>query len=459
MTMMRFQWTFFLWLLLCLILFPVAPAWSQIRATGAQPVNQEYYNAIPTAAPLIASNNNAVDLTRYMPPPGNQGSLGSCVGWAVAYAMRTFVEGVKKAPSWPTNTASGQFSPSFLYNEVKGRTEGFCDRKGMRVTDALQFTSTVGAISLSSFPYNEADCVVRPSANLLSAAGAYKINAFSSLGPQGNVPLAKIIESLDAGRPVILVIGVDNNFSNYQGGILAAYNGPTLGYHAIIAVGYDRNNGTLKLFNSWGNWGEGGTVRVSFEAAQRMILEGYVILDVSTNQPPAPSPAPPPIPSPTPQPIPPQPNPPPSPRTLTKEIYQDWFNAIDANDVAAVRKGLEQGLRPDVEIAKETGLLLAIDSGNLQLVNLLLAYKPNLNSYVYRIGNYLRLAASLENNPVAITNALIQNGINPNVLDNKGYSMLCFLSATDEIYPGSRQIYSIIKAAGGKCLVPELKFG
>ena len=32
----------------------------------------------------------AVDLSRYMPPVGDQGQQGSCVGWATAYAARAY---------------------------------------------------------------------------------------------------------------------------------------------------------------------------------------------------------------------------------------------------------------------------------------------------------------------------------------------------------------------------------
>lgn len=446
------------------------PATAQVYPTGADLTDPAYYNVIPVAAPLIPQSRRSVDLTRFMPPPGNQGQLGSCVGWAVAYASRSFVAGIKGGAGWSLRGPSGQFSAGFLYNEVKARTAGFCDRKGIPIASALQFSASVGAVTLADFPYNAADCALRASSVLLSRADAYKIKDFASLGTSGGVPLDKVIESLDAGRPVILAIGVDNAFMYYRSGILSVYSGPSVGYHAIVAVGYDRDAGTLKLMNSWGpGWGEAGTVRISFEAAQRMIVEAYVILDASALdqiQPaPAPVPVPVPVPVPTPGPAPvpvppppPGPNPGPVPINHLQDRYYTWFDAVHDGDTAAVRKELELGLRPDVEVRHDTALYIAIEDGNLALVKLMLRYRPRLNSYVYRLGNYLVLASLAEHNNVAITQALIDGGIDPNILDSKGYSQLCTVSATDEIYPGSRQIYQILNAAGGRCIAPEVKF-
>lgn len=448
------------------------PAAAQVYPTGAQLTDPAYYNVIPVAAPLIPQSRRSVDLTRFMPPPGNQGQLGSCVGWAVAYASRSFVAGIKGGAGWSLRGPSGQFSAGFLYNEVKARTAGFCDRKGIPIASALQFTASVGAVTLADFPYNAADCALRASSTLLSRADAYKIKDFASLGTSGGVPLDKVIESLDAGRPVILAIGVDSAFMYYRSGILSVYSGPSVGYHAIVAVGYDRDTETLKLMNSWGpNWGEGGTVRISFEAAQRMIVEAYVILDASALdqiQPapvpePVPVPVPVPVPGPAPVPVPiPVPPPPPGPNPVPinrlQDRYSAWFDAVHAGDTAAVRKELELGLRPDVEVRHDTALYIAIEDGNLPLVKLMVRYRPRLNSYVYLLGNYLALATLAEHNNVAITQALIDGGIDPNILDSKGYSQLCTVSATAEIYPGSRQIYQILKTAGGRCIAPEVKF-
>lgn len=427
----------------CLLaIFPAGGARAQTFATGARLTPADYYNAIPDAAPLIPRASTGVDLTRFLPPPGNQGALGSCVGWAVAYATRSFVAGIRN-PSWPLASASGQFSPAFLYNEVKNRTEGGCNRQGMQITTALQFTASVGAVLLDTFRYTDADCTLRATPDILNRADAYRINAYASLGPQHEVSLGKVIEMLDAGRPVILAIGVDENFNDYRGGVLSRYVGPTLGYHAIVAVGYDQSSGTLKLLNSWGpGWGEGGTVRIAYATAQQMIYEGYVILDASALDRVDPSPTPVPVP------VPPDPD--------IERRYFAWFDAIEAGNLSAVKAGLDGGLRPDIEVDRDTGMGLAIEGGNLALLELLLQSRPRLDIAVVP-GNYLVFAMLQDNNAVEMTRALIGSGIDPNILDRKGYSALCLISSNDSD-PRMRQIYGIIRAAGGRCLAPEAKF-
>jgi hypothetical protein len=425
-------------------LVPAGGAAAQTFATGARLTPTDYYDAIPDAAPQLPRSGTGVDLSRFLPPPGNQGSMGSCVGWAVAYATRSFVAGVKQGASWPLKSPSGQFSPAFLYNEVNNRTEGQCNRQGMLITTALQFTNSVGAVLLDTFGYTDADCSLRATPDILNRAGAYRIESFASLGPQHEVPLAKVIEALDAGRPVILAIGVDQAFNDYRGGVLSQYAGPNLGYHAIVAVGYDRAAGTLKLLNSWGSgWGENGTVRIAYATAQEMIYEGYVILDASALDRTEPQPTPIPVPTP--------------PDPQLEKRYFDWFDAIEGGDLAAVRAGLDAGLRPEVEADRVTGLQLAIEQGNLAMIGQMLEVRPQLDIAVPG-GNYLLLAMLEDRNPVEMTRALIGAGINPNILDRKGYSAMCMLGPDDDD-PRMREIYQIIRSAGGRCLAPEAKFG
>lgn len=434
------------------------PADAQTYATGALTTDPAYYNLVPVSASLLPDFKRKVDLSPFLPPPGQQGQLGSCVGWAIAYATRSFVAGQQSAPGWPLSSPAGQFSPMFVYNEMKARNPGFCDKQGLVVSQALQFVQAVGVVPLSLFPYDEGGCSLRPSSALVSQANAWRIKEFAALGPWGAVPLDKIIEALDAGRPVILTIGADLALSTYRGGVLDSYAGPVRGYHAIVAVGYDRDAGTLKLMNSWGpDWGEAGTMRVGFATAQRMIYEAYVVLDAAALDKPVPIPAPAPGPAPAPAPVPvPQPGPPVSDLAVR---YNSWFDAIEAGNLGAVRSGLEAGLRPDIEVGNDTGLELAIDYGNVGMLKLMLRYRPRLNVYVRGPGNYLVLARIAENNAAAMVRLLIDAGIDPNILDKRGYSMLCSLSAAgDELFPDNREIYKIIKTAGGRCIAPEVKF-
>ena len=61
-----------------------------------------------------------VDLSKEMPPPGHQGALSACVGWAIAYGLKSYEEKVEQGYSYFAGNqidANKVFSPSFIYNQ------------------------------------------------------------------------------------------------------------------------------------------------------------------------------------------------------------------------------------------------------------------------------------------------------------------------------------------------------
>jgi hypothetical protein len=59
-------------------------------ATGAKLTPPELKQSIAQAPVYRDFLPQAVDLSKYMPPVGDQGNQGSCVGWATAYAARAY---------------------------------------------------------------------------------------------------------------------------------------------------------------------------------------------------------------------------------------------------------------------------------------------------------------------------------------------------------------------------------
>ena len=59
-------------------------------ATGAATTPLDQKRSIPQAPVFRDFLPQAVDLSRYMPPVGDQANQGSCVGWATAYAARAY---------------------------------------------------------------------------------------------------------------------------------------------------------------------------------------------------------------------------------------------------------------------------------------------------------------------------------------------------------------------------------
>lgn len=111
-----------------------------------------YASLQPAATPLGGQLPEQVDLQPSFPIPGYQGTQLSCVGWAVAYAAKSFGEAQRRG--WPGNTSwaphNHPFSPSFVYNQIKSNMG--CTG-GTYYIDALNLLVEQGVPPLSAFPY------------------------------------------------------------------------------------------------------------------------------------------------------------------------------------------------------------------------------------------------------------------------------------------------------------------
>ena len=58
------------------------------------------------------------DISKQMPPVGDQGQQGSCTAWAIGYYQKTHYE--YREHHWNDSTSSHEFSPAFIYNQIDG---------------------------------------------------------------------------------------------------------------------------------------------------------------------------------------------------------------------------------------------------------------------------------------------------------------------------------------------------
>ena len=103
----------------------------------------KYLNSVPLVTRSFAAMPSSYSLKGYAPTPGNQGSQGSCVGWASAYGARTIANAIKKG--WKYNTSKinqNTFSPSFVYNLIKVNEtcQGAYIENAMKVNEQLWFS-------------------------------------------------------------------------------------------------------------------------------------------------------------------------------------------------------------------------------------------------------------------------------------------------------------------------------
>jgi len=249
----------------------------------------------------------SVDWSSRMPPAGDQGTQGSCVAWATAYAYKSYHEGVEQG--WNLATADHQFSPAFTYNQVNGGTEN-----GSSIGDALNLFKTKGCDTLSVFPYNQNDYTTQPNADQLQRARPFEIQSWSFLANDGrwaesasDIPdkgtlnwtwqgtaltdrdIANLKAYLASGDIFVFSMSVfDSFYDDYEAYMhtvpYVAGSQKLYGGHAATIVGYDDTmyGGSFKMLNSWGtDWGTNGYKWMTYEYFEQCVDAAYAMTDRS----------------------------------------------------------------------------------------------------------------------------------------------------------------------------------
>ena len=237
------------------------------RATGALIESAELYRTFEKTPIHRAFLPESVDLRDRMPKPRSQGDQSSCVGWATAYAARSYYVGTEGNA---LDRDSNITSPGFLYHAV--RPSASCG-EGSYVTDALDFLRDQGALSLAEFPYDDSFCA-RPTDRQLASADRFRIKDWLAIDLDN---FDQIKGSLARGHPVVISAWVNDDFSY----VTDAWDdtGPITdddGGHAMVAVGYDDRRGSFLIQNSWGDdWGNGGFIEATYDTFRHRVMGAY----------------------------------------------------------------------------------------------------------------------------------------------------------------------------------------
>ena len=241
------------------------------------------YQAVPVAELPSGTDEipRATDLSNRFPRPGNQGKQGSCVGWAAAYALKTYQESVELDSS-PTITER-IFSPSYIYNQIK--LSNNC-KAGAYLTDALTFLQREGAISIRAFPYDERSCNRKPTEEMRRAARAYSIDDWRRVPA---IDARTFKGFIAAGFPILVSIHTDKAFKRLRRG--QVYRDHSTRYkdkfaHAVVVVGYSDDAQALKIINSWGSdWADDGFGWLAYDTIPKLVREAYISFDSKNPQP------------------------------------------------------------------------------------------------------------------------------------------------------------------------------
>ncbi|MFO7946329.1 MAG: FlgD immunoglobulin-like domain containing protein [Armatimonadota bacterium] len=214
----------------------------------------------------------AADNSANMPPVGNQGGQGSCASWATGYYHKGHQEWQEHG--WDQSNASHQFSPAFLYNQV--RVAG----GGSSLGGNMQLMVDKGCATMADFPFDEHDDDRWPksTATWLTALD-YRADSYSALPTSNDTELNALKTLIDNGGTFCIGFTVYSDFYTktldddfYEGPDSGA---DVWGGHGICIVGYDDDKdagdgdgitGGFKFVNSWGAaWAGDGYAWLSYD--------------------------------------------------------------------------------------------------------------------------------------------------------------------------------------------------
>jgi Papain family cysteine protease len=226
---------------------------------------------VMAAAPPVPA---AKDLRQAWWKISDQGSTGSCVGWASADGVLRwhFVKAGRLAKT-------ERVAPRFQWMAAKEtdaftqQPTTFIDSDGTSLKAALDIARRYGAVRETVLPFDSGKLYGGDVKSFYALAAQLKINAYFNLGTD----LVAWKAWLATNGPILTRLGVDATWDDAPKtkGNLDLYKPKTVrGGHAVALVGYTADRFIVR--NSWGTgWGDKGFAYASSAYAQAAFTEAY----------------------------------------------------------------------------------------------------------------------------------------------------------------------------------------
>ena len=261
-----------------------APAFGQ--GMGCEPSPAEAFANHPHAR---IANRRSIDrpkqftLAADLPPIGNQGETGSCVGWSTAhYCYSTSVARQRKLSPEQRRDPHFLFSPAFIWRQYnKGKADN-----GMHIFQAFDVLAKQGCATLADMPWDEKDVTTQPDEAAKTHALRYKARQTVSLfkGTLNGEPgePEKLKNWLwETRQPFVVGIPVYEEFFKVPHDADFVYKptdkkGERVGFHAVCLLGYDEDKHAFLMANSWTTaWANKGMVWLDQDFVAKEAIEGW----------------------------------------------------------------------------------------------------------------------------------------------------------------------------------------
>jgi C1A family cysteine protease len=207
----------------------------------------------------------------------DQGSTGSCVGWASADSvLRWHFVKANRTQKDETLSVRFQWMAAKESDEFSSRPTTFIELEGTSLKAALDVGRKFGAVRDKDLPFSTGKLFSGDAKSFYLLASKLKISAYVNLGRN----LDDWRRWLATHGPILTRLDCDDTWMDAKStkGDLDKYRPMTAqGGHAVALVGYTADRFIVR--NSWGttNWGDQGYAYASEDYAQDAFTEAYGI--------------------------------------------------------------------------------------------------------------------------------------------------------------------------------------
>ncbi len=207
---------------------------------------------------------------------GDQGSTGSCVGWACADGVLRwhFVKAARVAKNERLSVRFAWMAAKEI-DEFTDAPTAFIESDGTSLKASLDVARKYGTVLDRVLPFGSGKLYADETDVFYATAAHGKIMSYFNLG----VDLTAWRRWLATKGPILTRLDVDDTFYNVtSSGKLKSYKPRTAdGGHAVAFVGYTKDHFIVR--NSWGTgWGDKGFAYASNAYAKAAFTEAYGVI-------------------------------------------------------------------------------------------------------------------------------------------------------------------------------------
>jgi len=219
----------------------------------------------------LKKNPAEVDLREPWWTIGNQGSTGSCVGWAAVDSVLRW-HFVKAGRLKQNELLSARFvwMASKETDRILNFPTTFIEPEGTSLKSALDIARKYGVVKDPVLPFKSGSLYTGETKAFYAEAAKLKIASYFNLG----LNPSNWKNWLAAKGPILVRMNVDATWEKSKGSLDAYLPETVHGSHAVALVGYTTDRFIVR--NSWGTaWGDKGFGYASMMYAHHAFQEAY----------------------------------------------------------------------------------------------------------------------------------------------------------------------------------------